>query len=120
MSTVQADYEQMLLGRMSLLFLLRGRHGSMLMLDEPETHFNDSWKREIIDIVDLREANAGIDVGVVRNTLVQRQRGHRRWIGRRPLHICLTELYAYAGSSDAIVAEIIRQYREDSAASSQN
>ena len=24
----------------------------MLLLDEPETHFNDAWKREIIDIVD--------------------------------------------------------------------
>jgi hypothetical protein len=58
MSTVQADYEQMLLGRMSLLFLLRGRHSSMLMLDEPETHFNDSWKREIIDIVDLRRTDS--------------------------------------------------------------
>ncbi|MCC9606227.1 AAA family ATPase [Blastopirellula sp. JC732] len=47
-----SDGEQMLLGRMSLLLLLSGRHGSLLLLDEPETHFNDSWKREIIDIVD--------------------------------------------------------------------
>lgn len=47
-----SDGEQMLLGRMSLLLLISGRHGSLLLLDEPETHFNDSWKREIIDIVD--------------------------------------------------------------------
>lgn len=47
-----SDGEQMLLGRMSLLLLLSGCHGTLLLLDEPETHFNDSWKREIIDIVD--------------------------------------------------------------------
>ena len=47
-----SDGEQMLLGRMSLLLLLSGLDGSLLLLDEPETHFNDSWKREIIDIVD--------------------------------------------------------------------
>ncbi|MCA9065334.1 MAG: AAA family ATPase [Planctomycetaceae bacterium] len=47
-----SDGEQMLLGRMALLMLLSKQHGSLLLLDEPETHFNDSWKREIIDIVD--------------------------------------------------------------------
>ncbi len=47
-----SDGEQMLLGRMSLLLLLSEQHGSLLLLDEPETHFNDSWKREIIDFVD--------------------------------------------------------------------
>ena len=47
-----SDGEQMLLGRMSLLLLLDGQDGGMLLLDEPETHFNDAWKREIIDIVD--------------------------------------------------------------------
>lgn len=47
-----SDGEQMLLGRMALLMLLSNQHGSLLLLDEPETHFNDSWKREIIDIVD--------------------------------------------------------------------
>src|SRR6185312_7196174 len=60
-----SDGEQMLLGRMSLLLLLSGRHGSLLLLDEPETHFNDSWKREIIDIVDdniLKETAAHVIV----------------------------------------------------------
>lgn len=47
-----SDGEQMLLARMSLLMLLAERDGSLLLLDEPETHFNDSWKRELIDIVD--------------------------------------------------------------------
>lgn len=48
-----SDGEQMFLGRMGLLFLLRGQDGSLLLLDEPETHFNDVWKREIVDMVDL-------------------------------------------------------------------
>ncbi len=47
-----SDGEQMLLGRMALLLLLRGQNNSLVLLDEPETHFNDSWKRRIIDIVD--------------------------------------------------------------------
>ena len=47
-----SDGEQMLLGRMAILLLLQGQHNSLLLLDEPETHFNDVWKREIIDILD--------------------------------------------------------------------
>jgi ABC-type cobalamin/Fe3+-siderophores transport system ATPase subunit len=47
-----SDGERMLLGRTALLFLLRGQDDSLLLLDEPETHFNDAWKREIVDIVD--------------------------------------------------------------------
>ena len=47
-----SDGEQMLLGRMGLLFLLRGQDGTLLLLDEPETHFNDIWKREMIDLID--------------------------------------------------------------------
>ncbi|MBK8284744.1 MAG: hypothetical protein IPK97_07515 [Ahniella sp.] len=43
----------MMLGRMGLLFLLRGQDGSLLLLDEPETHFNDVWKREIVDMIDM-------------------------------------------------------------------
>jgi hypothetical protein len=48
-----SDGEQMLLGRMGLIFLLRGQNGSLLLLDEPETHFNDVWKREIVEMIDL-------------------------------------------------------------------
>ena len=47
-----SDGEQMLLGRMALFFLLRRQDGTLLLLDEPETHFNDVWKREMIDLID--------------------------------------------------------------------
>lgn len=60
-----SDGEQMLLGRIGLLFLLRGQDGSLLLLDEPETHFNDVWKREIVDMVDtalLNTTHAGVIV----------------------------------------------------------
>ncbi len=53
-----SDGEQMLLGRIGLLFLLRGQDGSLLLLDEPETHFNDVWKREIVEMVDLGLLNS--------------------------------------------------------------
>lgn len=53
-----SDGEQMLLGRMGLLFLLRGQDGSLLLLDEPETHFNDVWKREIVEMVDMGLLNS--------------------------------------------------------------
>ena len=47
-----SDGEQMLLGRVALLHLVRGQSGALLLLDEPETHFNDVWKRELIDLID--------------------------------------------------------------------
>ena len=47
-----SDGEQMLLGRSALLFLLRNQSDSLLLLDEPETHFNDAWKREIVSWID--------------------------------------------------------------------
>jgi hypothetical protein len=47
-----SDGEQMLLGRTALFFLLRRQDGMLLLLDEPETHFNDVWKREMIDLID--------------------------------------------------------------------
>jgi len=53
-----SDGEQMLLGRMGLLFLLRGQDGSLLLLDEPETHFNDVWKREIVEMVNMALLNS--------------------------------------------------------------
>jgi energy-coupling factor transporter ATP-binding protein EcfA2 len=53
-----SDGEQMLLGRMGLLFLLRGQNGSLLLLDEPETHFNDVWKREIVEMVNMGLLNS--------------------------------------------------------------
>lgn len=47
-----SDGEQMVLGRMALFFLLQDQQDCLLLLDEPETHFNDKWKREIVDIID--------------------------------------------------------------------
>ena len=47
-----SDGEQMVLGRMALFHLLQGQQDVLLLLDEPETHFNDKWKREIVDIID--------------------------------------------------------------------
>ena len=59
-----SDGEQMLLGRMGLLFLLRGQDGSLLLLDEPETHFNDVWKREIVEMIDMALLN-GTNANVI-------------------------------------------------------
>lgn len=47
-----SDGEQMVLGRMALFHLLGDQQDALLLLDEPETHFNDKWKREIVDIID--------------------------------------------------------------------
>lgn len=47
-----SDGEQMFLGRMALFHLMQGQEDSLILLDEPETHFNDKWKREIVAIID--------------------------------------------------------------------
>jgi len=47
-----SDGEQMVLGRMALFHLLAGQQDALLLLDEPETHFNDLWKRDIVSVVD--------------------------------------------------------------------
>lgn len=57
-----SDGEQMFLGRMALLYLLRDQHDSLLLLDEPETHFNDLWKRDIVSIVDEALAHTSAEV----------------------------------------------------------
>ena len=60
-----SDGEQLLLSRMAFLLLLRKQDNSLLLLDEPETHFNDTWKRQIIDMVDesiLKETSAQVIV----------------------------------------------------------
>ena len=46
-----SDGEQMFLFRMALFHLLEDYDDALLLLDEPETHFNDKWKREIVDII---------------------------------------------------------------------
>jgi ABC-type cobalamin/Fe3+-siderophores transport system ATPase subunit len=54
-----SDGERMVLGRMALFHLLKDQQDALLLLDEPETHFNDKWKREIVDIIDdaIRDTN---------------------------------------------------------------
>jgi len=47
-----SDGERVLLGRMALFHLLQGIDDALIVLDEPETHFNDAWKREVTDIID--------------------------------------------------------------------
>lgn len=46
-----SDGEQSFLGRMALFSLFRAP-GMLIMLDEPEVHFNDIWKREIVNMLD--------------------------------------------------------------------
>lgn len=57
-----SDGERMLLGRVAFMLLLRQQPNTLLLLDEPETHFNDAWKRQLIDL---------IDDGLLKNTSCQ-------------------------------------------------
>lgn len=57
-----SDGERMFLGRIALFHLLKERNNAMLILDEPETHFNDIWKRRLVDILDDALGNLASDV----------------------------------------------------------
>lgn len=46
-----SDGERSFLGRICL-FLLAADDGSLILLDEPEVHFNDYWKRQIGQVLD--------------------------------------------------------------------
>lgn len=46
-----SDGEQSFLGRMGMLAMLQTEN-SLILLDEPEVHFNDYWKREIVSLID--------------------------------------------------------------------
>jgi ATPase subunit of ABC transporter with duplicated ATPase domains len=46
-----SDGERSFLGRMCLLRLLSATE-SLILLDEPEVHFNDLWKRQIVQFLD--------------------------------------------------------------------
>ena len=43
---------------MGLIFLLRGQDGSLLLMDEPETHCNDVRKRKIVEMLDMGLLNS--------------------------------------------------------------
>lgn len=47
-----SDGERLVLARWALFHLLAKQDDALLLLDEPETHFNDAWKREIVQVVD--------------------------------------------------------------------
>ena len=57
-----SDGEQVFLSRMALFHLLKGQHDSLLLLDEPETHFNDLWKRDVVSIVEDALVETSADV----------------------------------------------------------
>jgi len=57
-----SDGEQMFIGRMALFHLLRGRQDALLLLDEPETHFNDLWKRDVVSVVEDALEETSVDV----------------------------------------------------------
>ncbi|MBR8837874.1 MAG: AAA family ATPase [Stigonema ocellatum SAG 48.90 = DSM 106950] len=46
-----SDGERSFLGRMCL-FTLLGETEALILLDEPEVHFNDFWKRKIVSLLD--------------------------------------------------------------------
>jgi len=46
-----SDGERSFLSRLSL-FALLGSTESLILLDEPEVHFNDYWKRQIVHLID--------------------------------------------------------------------
>ena len=46
-----SDGEQSFLGRMCLFNILR-QEDTLILLDEPEVHFNDYWKRQIVNMLD--------------------------------------------------------------------
>lgn len=57
-----SDGERLYLGRMALFHLLTRQNDSLIILDEPETHFNDAWKRVVTDIIDrnLRDCSSEV------------------------------------------------------------
>lgn len=57
-----SDGERVFLGRMAFFHLLQGTEDALILLDEPETHFNDFWKREMVDIIDTNLRDDPIDV----------------------------------------------------------
>jgi predicted ATPase len=65
-----SDGEQMVLGRMALFYLLENEDDALLLLDEPETHFNDKWKREVVDIIDGAVGRTASDVLIATHSAI--------------------------------------------------
>jgi predicted ATPase len=48
-----SDGERSFLGRLCLLCLLgSSKSGALILIDEPEVHFNDYWKRQLVSMID--------------------------------------------------------------------
>lgn len=60
-----SDGEHEFLGRMALFLLMR-QENTLFLLDEPEMHFNDVWKRELVDL--LATTLEGFDSTVLLST----------------------------------------------------
>jgi predicted ATPase len=56
-----SDGELFYLSRYSLLLLASETRESLLLLDEPETHFNDNWKIELVDGITRTLGGSGLD-----------------------------------------------------------
>jgi hypothetical protein len=57
-----SDGEQLFLGRMALFHMLQFQDNALILLDEPDTHLNDFWKREIVDIIDENMQDTTSDI----------------------------------------------------------
>ncbi len=56
-----SDGELAFISRMALIYLLR-EDECLFLLDEPETHFNDDWKRNLVDSIEraLQQTNSEV------------------------------------------------------------
>lgn len=57
-----SDGEQLFLSRMALFHMLQYQDNALILLDEPDTHLNDFWKREIVDIIDDNMHDTSSDI----------------------------------------------------------
>jgi ABC-type sulfate/molybdate transport systems ATPase subunit len=59
---------------MALFHLLtedeQGKDDALVLLDEPETHFNDVWKREIVDTIDSSLWNSASEVVIATHSSI--------------------------------------------------
>ncbi len=77
-----SDGERMFLGRMALMSLIGDTKNTLVILDEPETHFNDYWKREMVDIVDRTLETQNTDVLITTHSSIALTDAFSREINR--------------------------------------
>jgi len=131
-----SDGERAFLGRMALLTML-DLDNSLIILDEPEVHFNDYWKREVVNLLDgmmhdhtnhvlitthssilLSDVTEGQITVFVKNTsgITEQRRPGIKTFGADPSEIMMvtfdTELSSGAKSEEELVAAIQNGDRE--------